>query len=68
MRGIIMTSIIMVKDLLNEERVKTLAYVLDNAGIQHEIHLSQSVVLVDGDNDVIRKAKQMISENGCEVI
>ena len=32
-RGIIMTSIIMVKDLLNEERVKTLAYVLDNAGI-----------------------------------
>ena len=34
-----MTSIIMVKDLLNEERVKTLAYVLDNAGIQHELHL-----------------------------
>ena len=68
MRGIIMTSIIMVKDLLNEERVKTLAYVLDNAGIQHEIRLSQSVVLVDGDNDVIRKAKQMISEHGFEVI
>lgn len=63
-----MTSIIMVKDLLNEERVKTLAYVLDNAGIQHEIRLSQSVVLVDGDNDVIRKAKQMISEHGFEVI
>ena len=68
MRGIIMTSIIMVKDLLNEERVKTLAYVLDNAGIRHEIRLSQSVVLVDGDNDVIRKAKQMISEHGFEVI
>lgn len=68
MRGIIMTSIIMVKDLLNEERVKTLAYVLDNAGIQHEIRLSQSVVLVDGDNDVIRKAKQMISDHGFEVI
>ena len=68
MRGIIMTSIIMVKDLLNEERVKTLAYVLDNAGIQHEIRLSQSVVLVDGDNDVIRKAKQMIADHGFEVI
>ena len=63
-----MTSIIMVKDLLNEERVKTLSYVLDNAGIRHEIRLSQSVVLVDGDNDVIRKAKQMISEHGFEVI
>lgn len=68
MRGIRMTSIIMVKDLLNEERVKTLAYVLDNAGIHHEIRLTQSVVLVDGDNDVIRKAKQMISEHGFEVV
>lgn len=63
-----MTSIIMVKDLLNEERVKTLTYVLDNAGIHHEIRLTQSVVLVEGDNDVIRKAKQMITEHGFEVL
>jgi len=63
-----MTSIIIVKDLLNEERVKTLAYVLDNAGIQHEIRLSQNVVLVTGDNDLIRKAKQLIGEHGFEVM
>ncbi len=63
-----MTSVIIVKDLLNEERVKTLAYVLDNAGIQHEIRLSQNAVLVSGDNDLIRKAKQLIAEHGFEVM
>jgi len=63
-----MTSIIMVKDLLNEERVKTLSYVLNNAGIAHDIRLSQNAVVVEGNNDVIRAAKALISQHGFEVM
>lgn len=63
-----MTSIIMVSDLINEERAKTLSYILKNAGIDHEVRLAQGAVIVEGNNDVIRSAKNLIAEHGFDVV
>lgn len=63
-----MTSIIMINDLINEERAKTLSYLLRNANIEHEVRLAQGAVIVEGNNDIIRKAKNLIAEHGFEVV
>lgn len=63
-----MTSIIMISDLINEERAKTLSYILNSAGIDHEVRLTQGAVIVEGNNDVIRNAKNIIAEHGFDVV
>lgn len=63
-----MSGIIMIRDELNEEKVHLLTHLLNQAGIDFDLRMFQSTVVVHGSNDTIITAKQLLSENGFDLI
>lgn len=59
-----MMSVIMIEDMNDEACAQKIQNALSNTRIPFEIKLERKVVVVEGDNDLIRLAKQIISDAG----
>ena len=63
-----MTSVILLRNAMDEASMKLISEMLQNCGISFDIRESSNTIVVDGNNDVIRKAKQLICDCGYDVM
>lgn len=63
-----MISVIMIDEVLNEERWNLLSSILDSSSIEYELRKEQNAVVVHGDNDAVRKAKSVLEDRGFAVM
>lgn len=63
-----MTSVILLRDAMDEASMKLISDLLQNSGISFDIRTSSNTIVVEGNNDVIRKAKQLIGDFGYDVM
>lgn len=66
--GVHMTSVILLRDAMDEASMKLISDLLQNSGISFDIRTSSNTIVVEGNNDVIRKAKQLIGDFGYDVM
>lgn len=63
-----MASIVLIKDQLDEDHKQTLSSLLKSVGIEHEIPCSHNAIVIHGNNDALRAAKNLISQQGFEIL
>lgn len=63
-----MKSIIMIHDLKDATSANIIQQILESSSIEYELNLERKIVIVDGNNDKIRLAKQLIANAGFQVL
>lgn len=63
-----MKSIIMIHDLKDATSANIIQQTLESSSIEYELNLERKIVIVDGNNDKIRLAKQLIANAGFQVL
>lgn len=63
-----MTSVILLRDAMDEECIKSLSEAFYSCGIPFDIRKAMNTIIVEGNNDVIRKAKQLVADYGYDVM
>lgn len=63
-----MKSIIMIHDLKDTTSANIIQQTLESSSIEYELNLERKIVIVDGNNDKIRLAKQLIANAGFQVL
>lgn len=58
----------MIKDMNDEACVKAIQQTLEASSITFDIQLDRKIVIVDGTNDKLRLAKQLIANAGFQVL
>lgn len=63
-----MKSIIMIRDMNDEACVKAIRQALESSSIDFEIQFDRKIVIIEGNNDKLRLAKQLIENAGFQVV
>lgn len=58
----------MIHDLKDTTSANIIQQILESSSIEYELNLERKIVIVDGNNDKIRLAKQLIANAGFQVL
>lgn len=63
-----MRSIIMIRNMNDEACAKAIRQALESSNIDFEIQFDRKIVIIEGNNDKLRLAKQLIENAGFQVL
>lgn len=63
-----MRSIIMIRNMNDEACAKAIWQALESSNIDFEIQFDRKIVIIEGNNDKLRLAKQLIENAGFQVL